>query len=180
MIYQLYSSDKEALLHKPETGMGYQIVERDWPALQYRLGLTLHRLERDLERAGELMARSAERGADSAAEGYGQLVQAYLRQPRPDWDAALAANQKQLEHIDDARGPAMMRARLVRGEILLQRGQRVEALRELERISADAPAEVRLPARTLQIRCAEEDDVGHRFHPLRNRGISLSDVTTAS
>jgi len=27
MIYQLYSSDKETLLHKPETGMGYQIVE---------------------------------------------------------------------------------------------------------------------------------------------------------
>ena len=140
-----------------EKAMGYQIPDRDWPALQFRLGLCLHRLERDLERAVELMARSAERGADTAAEGYGLLVQAYLRQPRPDWDAALAANQKQLEQIDDARGLAMMRARLVRGEILLQRGQRAEAMRELDRISAEAADEVRLPARFLQIRCAEED-----------------------
>ena len=27
MVYQLYNSDTELLLRKPETGMGYQVIE---------------------------------------------------------------------------------------------------------------------------------------------------------
>jgi hypothetical protein len=140
-----------------DKAMGYQCAERDWPALQYRLGLCLYRLERDRERALDLMNRAVDQGADQPADGYGILVQAYLQAPQPNLEAALAANQKQLEHISDPRGLALMRARLVRAEILMRREQRLDALRELDRIGADAPAEVRLPARQLQIRCAEEE-----------------------
>ena len=76
------------------------------------------------------------------------LVQAYLKLPRPDIDAALAANHKQIELLesDEALGQAW----LLRGELQLKKDQRQEALKTLANISAKAPRALRLPARLLR------------------------------
>src|SRR5437764_114076 len=72
------------------------------PHLQYALGKLLYQSgDGELPRAIDYLARSTAKGADDPAEGYGLLAQAYLRLRPPDLDAALAANQKQIDHSDD-------------------------------------------------------------------------------
>src|SRR5205823_11921177 len=108
----------------------------------------------DPRRAIPLLARSVERQTlDVRPAGYGMLVQAYLKLPRPDIDAALAANYKQIELLesDEALGQAW----LLRGELQLKKDQRQEALKTLANINAKAPRALRLPARLLQVRCGE-------------------------
>src|SRR5262249_23751519 len=98
--------------------------------------------------------------------GYGLLVDAYLGQSRPSIDAALAANQKQLELTDDRNVEDMARARFARGDLLLRKDQRPEALKELERVGAAAPKELRLKARLLQARICEESGLWNRAVPV--------------
>ncbi len=136
------------------------VPEDDAPALHFRLGAALQRRGDDLPRAVELMAPSVERGADDPREGYALLVQAYLSLPTPDVDAALAASQKILELTDD---PAELApARYLRAELLLRKEQRLEAIKELDRIAGKIPVELRVKSRLLQARISEQEGLWHR------------------
>jgi tetratricopeptide (TPR) repeat protein len=126
----------------------------DLPRLQYQLGKLLYQAG-ELPRAIEYLSRSVAGGADDPAEGYGMLAQAYLSQQPPEIDAALAANEKQIEHTDDEA--LLAPARLQRADLLLRKGQRGEAIKVLRLIGPAAPQRARLKARYQQAQCCQED-----------------------
>jgi len=157
---------REKAIHYFDEALALRVPATDMPPLMYRLGLTLHQQGRERQRAIDLMAQAVDKGADRPSRGYGILVQAYLEGPRPSVDAALAANQKQLELTDDRHLEEMAQARLMRGELLMRKQQRQEALKELDRIKSDAPRALRLQARLLQTRLCEEEGLWNRAIPL--------------
>jgi tetratricopeptide (TPR) repeat protein len=133
--------------------------ESDLPILEYRLGWALYAQNRDVPRALELLARSVDRGAEQPLAGYRLLVQAYLKLPAPDLDAALAASRKIVDLTDDRDADGLAQARLAHAELLLKKDLRVEAIKELERIGARAPETLRLKARMLQVRLCEQEEL---------------------
>lgn len=143
-----------------EKALAIGVPEVDVPALHHRLGVMLYRRGEDLERAVELMAQSVEQGADRPREAYELLVQAQLHLPAPDLDAALAASQKILELTDDPAqvGPV----RYLRAELLLRQEKRLDAIKELDRISGKIPAELRVKTRLLQAQISEQERLWHR------------------
>jgi tetratricopeptide (TPR) repeat protein len=123
-------------------------TEADRLRLAYRLGKASSHTGADPQRVINYLAASIEEGADDPAEGYGMLAQAYLRLPQPNLQAALEANQKQLDQPtlnDDILAPA----RLLRGELLLRLQQPAEAHKVLERIRPDSPADIYYRSRRL-------------------------------
>ncbi|MCI0637851.1 MAG: tetratricopeptide repeat protein [Gemmataceae bacterium] len=142
--------------HHFEQARALGVAEGDLPKLQYRLGL-IHFRQGDWPRAIEQWSTGIDKGADRPAQGYALLTQVHLKLPQPDVEAALAANQKQMEYLDDRNAAAMAESRLVRGELLLRLGKRPDALKVLERIGKGAAEDVRRQARLLQVRaCADE------------------------
>jgi len=136
----------------------------DLPRLQYRIGALLFLRSGDLPRAIDYLSRSIAQGAEDPAAGYALLVTAYLHLQPPDYDAALKANQKQLEVTvsEEATAPARLR----RGEILFNKGLRLDAIKVLERIGPTAPPAVRYAARFLQARCCMEEELWNKAVPL--------------
>jgi tetratricopeptide (TPR) repeat protein len=135
----------------------------DQARLTYLRGKAAYLSGANMERAIELLSKSLPEGADNAAEGYGFIVQAQLRKAVPDLDAALDANLRQLEVCDDET--MLTSARLLRGELLLKKDLRVEAIKALEAIGPKAPQEVRLKARYLQAKAAMDEGMWGRAIP---------------
>ncbi|HYV39916.1 MAG TPA: hypothetical protein VE988_29790, partial [Gemmataceae bacterium] len=131
------------------------VPEADVARLTYLRGKVAFLVAANMPRAIELLSKSLPGGADNAAEGYAMVVQAHLQGTPPDLDAALAANLKQMEFIDD--DVMMAQTRLLRGELLLKKGQRTEAINFLEAIGPKAPQDLRLKARLLQATAAMEE-----------------------
>lgn len=153
------------------------VAPEDRPAMMFRLGETLYRVgdkEKDRAWAVRLMTESVEEGADRPGEAYGLLVDAHLSLSKPDWKAALAASRKQLELTDDRDPAAMGRARLRYAELLVRGGQRRDALKELERIGADVPRDVRLQARLLQTHLCAEEGLWQKAIPLWKELLPLA------
>lgn len=145
------------------------VSPEDQPALLYRLGWTIYHhgtRDQDTKRAIELMTLGVEKGSDLPSAAYGLLVQAHLRREKPDMAGALAASQKQIELTDDRNVPAMSQARLTQAELLLRQGQRLEAIKELERIGGAAPPEVRGPALLLHAQACETEGLWDQAIPL--------------
>jgi tetratricopeptide (TPR) repeat protein len=143
-----------------EKALAIGVPEVDVPALHHRLGVTLFRRGDSPTRAVELMAQSVEQGADRPREAYELLAQAQLQLPAPDLDAALLTTQKMLELTDD---PAQVGSvRYLRAELLLRKDQRLEAIKELDRITGKVPAELRVKARLLQAQVSEQENMWHR------------------
>ena len=132
--------------------------ERDLPMLEYRLGRALYAQESDVPRALELMTRSIDRGAEQPLAGYQLLVQAYLKLPVPDVDAALVASRKVVELTDDRDIDALAQARINHAELLLRKDQRADAVKELDRVGARASRPLWLRAKLLQVRICEQDE----------------------
>jgi len=132
------------------------VPDEDAPALLYRLGVSLYENGIDPERALELIATSVSRGTDQPARGYALLVQGYLHMPRPNLEAALAANQKQLQFAETDK--EILEARLLGGELLMRLGKPHEALEVLQPIGSKAPQEARIRARLLQTECCQRDN----------------------
>jgi tetratricopeptide (TPR) repeat protein len=164
-IDNLETNQKKAIDHLEEA-LALGVAAGDLMPLQYRLGYALYQQGKDMSRAIDLMALSVDKGADRAAHGYGLLVQAYLALAKPNIDAALLANQKQLELTDDRNVEDMALARLARGDLLLRKEQRQESLKELERVGPTAPRPLRLKARLLQARVCEEEGLWNRAIPV--------------
>ncbi len=133
--------------------------ERDLPALEYRLGWALYAQNRDVARALELMARSIDNGAEQLLDGYQLLMQAYLKLPVPDLEAALAASRKVVELTDDRDVDAVAKARFAHAELLLRKEQRAEAIKELDRIGAKVARPLRAKSRLLAARLCEQEQM---------------------
>jgi tetratricopeptide (TPR) repeat protein len=143
-----------------QSACGMVVPEDDQPFLQFRLGQALVESRKDLERAIACLTQSVERVLDQRSLGYGLLATAYLLLPNPNVDAALDANQKQLEYTEDPKQlPAL---RLTRGELLVRKGRWHHALTVLDHIGAKTPDEVRLRARLLQAECCEHEGLWNR------------------
>ena len=108
----------------------------------------------NMQQAIELLSKSLPDGADNPTEGYGLLVQAHLRKAVPDLDAALEANLSQMGICEDEG--MLTQIRMLRGELLLKKGMRAEAIKALDSIGAKAPPNVRFKARFIQAKAAME------------------------
>ncbi|MBI1832840.1 MAG: hypothetical protein HYR84_15475 [Planctomycetes bacterium] len=133
------------------------IGDADQAALQYRLGYCLHQQNAEDARALELMTLGAEKGAEHPLQAYRLLVQANLKRKPADIHAALSANRRVLDLTPERDVEAAARARLQQGELLIAKGARSEAAKELERIGPKAPRAVRVSARLLQAKCWEAE-----------------------
>jgi tetratricopeptide (TPR) repeat protein len=148
------------------------VPEADRPRLAYRLGKVSAHTGADPQRVIDYLAPSIEDGADDPAEGYGMLAQAYLRLPHPNLEAALDANQKQLDQPtlnDDILAPA----RLLRGELLLRLQQPAEAHKVLKRIHPNGPADVYCRSRRLLAASCQQyeqwDEAAHFWQEVLER-----------
>ena len=136
------------------------VPEADVPALHHRLGVMLFRRGDDVDRAVQLMAQSIEQGADHPQQSYALLVQAYMSLPAPDVEAALAANQKMIELTDEPE--TLGTARYLRAELLIRKGKRMDAIKELDRVAGKISRELKTQTRLLQARTAEEEGLYHQ------------------
>ena len=147
-------------LSKKANANALGVAAEDTMALSYRLGLMLFQQGKEADQGPiELMTKSVEKGADQPVSALGFLVRANLALTPPNVEAALAANAKQLELIDDRHPEDKAQARLLRGQLLLRKDETGEALTELKRIGPSAPRDLRIQARLLQIKICEEQ--GH-------------------
>jgi tetratricopeptide (TPR) repeat protein len=154
---------KAALAHLAQAeALG--VAEEDQPSLWYGLGRLTYLTGGDMARAVEYLGRGLPQGADNPAEGYGLLAQAYLRLPAPNLEAALQANQRQLDYGRGDR--ALASARLIRGEILFRLEKFADAVKVLERVSPTAPPEVRQRADFLLAQSAEKAGLWGKAGPL--------------
>jgi tetratricopeptide (TPR) repeat protein len=151
-------SQRQAITHFEEAN-ALGVAAEDTMALSYRLGIMLFQQGKEPIKAIELMTKSVEKGADQPVSALGFLVRANLALTPPNVEAALAANAKQLELIDDRHPDDKAQARLLRGQLLLRKDETSEALTELKRIGPTAPRDLRIQARLLQIKICEEQ--GH-------------------
>ncbi len=114
-----------------------------------------------MQQAIDLLSKSLPDGADNPGEGYGFLVQAHLRKAVPDLDAALAANLNQMDYCGDDAA-MLTQARMLRGELLLKKGMRAEAIKALDAIGPKAPPAIRFKARFIQAKAAMEAQLWER------------------
>jgi tetratricopeptide (TPR) repeat protein len=137
---------KKAMPHLEQAeALGVLPAER--PQLWYLIGKAMYHTSGDLHQAISYLSRALPRGADDPAEGYGLLVQAYLHLTPPDVRSALKANEMQLRLC--GKEEVLLQARLLRGELLIQKRQYDEALRILEQIGPKAPIQVQHRAAVL-------------------------------
>jgi predicted negative regulator of RcsB-dependent stress response len=133
------------------------VSERDRFPLQYRLGWALYQQDKDLPRAIELIAASVDKSGEPALAGHQLLLQAYLQPPTPNLDGAEAAIQKLLDLTPDQEIDALAKVRLAYSDVLTRKGQRLDALKELDRVGPKVSKDLRLKARWMQAKvCAEE------------------------
>jgi hypothetical protein len=132
------------------------IPDDDRPRLDYRLAKALAQTGEPPAQVVSLLAPSIEAGADDptdAARGYGLLAEAYLKLPKPDLEAALAATEKQIDQ--PVVSPELLApARLRRGELLARLNRPAEEVADALR-NITAPPEVAAQARRLLARTLE-------------------------
>lgn len=150
-VQQIELRHKATLLLEKAGSLG--VPASDTGILQFRLGRLLFETGGDLQRAAELLTRAAESGSVSRAVGYGLLTKTLVK--LNNLDAALAANHKHLDTIENKR--ELDEALLLRGRLWLKKDNRLEALKALDRIGANAAEEIRIPARLLQAHCCEQE-----------------------
>ena len=141
-----------------ERAMSLGVPAGDAGILSFSLGRLLFENGGDMRRAGELLTRSLESKAVPPVLGYALLTKVHVR--AKNLQGALAANQKHLDAIDKKH--ELEETLLLRGELWMQQGNRVEALKALDRISPKAADKVRIRARLLQARCTEAEGLWTR------------------
>ncbi len=142
-----------------ERALAFKTLEgAELAQLQFRLGHVLLQQETDAPRALHLIRTGLEAGVGLSPRDYGVLALACMKQPEPDWDAALAATVKQLAGAEND-APELARIRLLRGQILIGKQQWSAALSELEMIRTDLPSDVLAQVRLSRIECAERENL---------------------
>jgi tetratricopeptide (TPR) repeat protein len=139
-------------LEQAHTG---NLPDEDRPRLIYRLAKArAHTGDPPTQVIAEL-APAIDAGADDpadAARGYGLLAEAYLKLPKPDLTAALAATEKQIDQ--PVVSPELAPGRLRRGELLLRLNRPDEADEVLKNIKV--PPDVAAKARRLRTGLLEQ------------------------
>jgi tetratricopeptide (TPR) repeat protein len=134
------------------------VPESDLPALYYRLGMTTFRRGQHQVQALAWIKKGLDLGADQPALGYAYLVEAHLKMPQPDLEAALAASMKYREHVDDRNLEALGKARYTHADILCRLERRAEAIRELDAVDPRVSPELRARVLLLEATCAEQEE----------------------
>ncbi|HEX5271697.1 MAG TPA: tetratricopeptide repeat protein, partial [Gemmataceae bacterium] len=130
-------------------------AEDDRPRLDYRLAKARAQTGEAPAVVIAALAPAIEAGADDpadAARGYGLLAEVYLKLPKPDLAAALAATEKQIAL--PVVSPELAPARLRRGELLVRLGRADEADEVLKNVKE--PPEVAARARRLRVGLLEQ------------------------
>jgi tetratricopeptide (TPR) repeat protein len=151
-------------LHHLEQAETIGVRTNERPQLWYRLGRTLYLTEGDLQVAIDYLTRALPRGADNEAEGFGLLAEAHLKLTSPDLDAALQANEQQINATNDET--LLQPARLQRAELFVRKKQFEEALKVLDRIGSTAPKVIRQKALYLQAVACEAERLWSKAAPL--------------
>jgi tetratricopeptide (TPR) repeat protein len=143
----------KALTHL-EHAYNLGVSDRDRAKLLYRLGETALKTHAPLRTVIDCLAASIASAADNPVQGYTMLTDAYLQQPAPDLEGALAANEKLLElpRSDDL---GLAEARLLRAELLLRLARPEEARKVLARIPAGDHPELSRKTTRLKAEAAE-------------------------
>ncbi len=157
---------EKAGMHLKRAEMLDNVPPADRARLTFLLGKLTFLSGGDVLVAIDLLSRSLPGGAENPAEGYGMLVQCYLRKLAPDLDAALDANLHQLETCEDEAGRTQ--AWLTRGELFLKKEQRGEAIKALDQAAAKATPKVRLQCRLMQAKAAMDEGLWARAVPWWN------------
>jgi tetratricopeptide (TPR) repeat protein len=133
------------------------LSDEDRPRLDYRLAKagaqTGEAAAKVIAALGPAIEAGAEDPADTA-RGYGLLAEAYLKLPKPDLAAALAATETQINQ--GGLSPELAPARLRRGELLARLNRPDEADEVLTNVKS--PPEAAAKARRLRVRLLEQAD----------------------
>jgi tetratricopeptide (TPR) repeat protein len=145
---------RQAALDQLRRAESLGVAESDRPRLWFTLGQLIWRTKANAKGALVYLTRGLPEGADNPAEGYGLVAELYQRLATPNYEAALTANQKQLDLARDSK--VLAAGHLARGEILLKLERYEDAAKALDRVGRAAPPEIRLQARYLQARAYEK------------------------
>ncbi len=127
----------------------------DRPQLWFRLGQALYVTKGNLRHACDYLSRGLPQGAENPVEGYGLLAKANLELTPPELEAALRANEQQLQMTTDEA--ILLPARLLRADLLVRLKQYDDALQVLDRIGPAAPEAIRRKALYLKaVACVYE------------------------
>jgi tetratricopeptide (TPR) repeat protein len=149
------------------------VSEADQPRLYYALGRLYWLLHQDAVRTVTYLSRGLPQGTEQPAEGYGWLAEAYLHLSPPQVEAALEANQRQLEQARDEK--LLAQAHLVRGKILFHLELYDKASAVLERIGPEAAPPVRQQARRLLLEAYEKTGQWAKAGPLLQEFLQKQD-----
>jgi hypothetical protein len=132
------------------------VPEGDRVRLTLRLAMVWLATNSDPELAIRALSRVAD-VCDDPFEAYGMLAEAQRRKQPPDFAALLEATRQQVARAPVTADPAKLsRARLQLAEMLLQAKYSRDARVVLMRLVADAPPDVKYPARKMLAKCHEE------------------------
>jgi tetratricopeptide (TPR) repeat protein len=142
--------NRQAVVHLDQA-QARGVPESDRNLLAFRLGKALDRTGGEPNKVVYYLSQSveslpADRVLEGRFEAFGMLTQAYLK--LGNRQAALEANERQLQLPILDQEALLAPARLLRGELLWEQN-RAEARRALARISSDAPPAVLSRARFL-------------------------------
>ncbi len=137
--------------------LSLNVADNDLPMLFFRLGMTHYRQGQHLVQALNWIRQGLDLGAENPVRGYAFLVEAYLKLPQPNLAAALSANQRHLEFVDDRDPEVIGQARCQHADILRRLERRDDALHELEQIDGKIDAPLLAKVRLLQALCSEDE-----------------------
>jgi tetratricopeptide (TPR) repeat protein len=144
-----------------EQAQSLVVAEEDRPHLEYRLAKAWAHTGESPQKVVAALKDLIEDGADDAhdkARGYGLLAETYLKLPKPDLEAALAATVKEID-LPNVDAVLLAPARLRRGELLLRLDRADEARDVLSHLGDKAPPETVARARRLLVGSLEKDNL---------------------
>jgi tetratricopeptide (TPR) repeat protein len=131
------------------------VTAADSARLMHDLGKARFHTGAPAQQVIDCLAPTVDHAAEDRAEAYRILTEAYLRLPKPNLQAALEANKKQLDlpQIDEK---LLAPARLLRGKLFLQLRQPEEARKVLARIDKTTQG-IYAEARLLRAQSCQQD-----------------------
>ena len=134
------------------------VPEADRASLLYRLGQAWYQTGGNVERVIDYLSKSIDQVDEDRAMGYAILTQCYMRLPVPNVQAALEANEKQLQLPTNNEESRLVSPRLIRGELYMQKQQWDAARKVLARIDPTAPPAILARARFLRAQSYQEEE----------------------
>src|SRR5262249_51217367 len=132
---ELAAGDHASAREHLQEALRWHVSPPHEPRLVYRLAKCSFALDSDRKQIANSLESAAANSPDDRVEGYELLVTLWLRDPDPDWEAALKASETLLAQPDlQQPNPARLR----HGEMLLKLHRTEEAREVLGRIDLNA------------------------------------------